>query len=135
VQQWSWRFGDGGTSNVQNPSYRYGASGTYSVWLQVTDEYGQQSSTTRSVTVTLPASGITLSVGPYRVRGVHHVDLVWTGASGSQVTIHRDGALVDTVPNGGRHTDAIGGRGPAATGTDVCEVGTSVCSPEVLAEF
>jgi len=135
VRQWSWRFGDGGTSSVQNPSYSYRASGTYSVWLQVTDEHGQQSSTTRSVTVTVPVSGITLSAGPYRVRGVHHVDLVWSGASGSQVSVHRDGVLVGTVPNGGRHTDAIGGRGPADYRYRVCEVGTGVCSPEVLVEF
>ena len=135
VRQWSWRFGDGGTSNVQNPPYNYRASGTYSVWLQVTDEYGQQSSTTRDVTVTIPAGGISLTASPYKVRGVNHVDLVWSGASGSQVTIHRDGSQVDTVPNGGRHTDAIGARGPAVYRYRVCEVGTGVCSPEVLAEF
>ena len=135
VRQWSWRFGDGGTSSVQNPSYSYQASGTYSVWLQVTDEHGQQSSTTRTVTVTVPASGITLSAGAYRVRGARHVDLVWTGASGSHVTVHRDGALVETVLNGGRHTDAIGGRGPGDYRYRVCEVGTGVCSPEVLVEF
>lgn len=32
-----WNFGDGGTSNLQNPSHAYNMSGTYSVCLTITD--------------------------------------------------------------------------------------------------
>ena len=32
---WSWDFGDGNTSNVQNPTHTYAAGGTYSVTLTV----------------------------------------------------------------------------------------------------
>ncbi|WP_372961503.1 PKD domain-containing protein [Methanoregula sp.] len=42
---WSWNFGDGGTSNVQNPSHTYGALGTYNVTLTVTNGYGSNSTT------------------------------------------------------------------------------------------
>jgi PKD repeat protein len=135
VRLWAWSFGDGNTSSLQNTSHGYRASGTYSVRLEVTDEHDQTSWITRSVTVTVPTSGIALSAGPYRVRGAHYVDLVWTGASGSQVTIHRDGVLVGTVSNTGRHTDAIGGRGQTDYRYRVCEAGSNVCSPEVLVEF
>ncbi len=37
---WSWNFGDGTTSNVQNPRHTYSAAGTYSVSLTVTNADG-----------------------------------------------------------------------------------------------
>jgi hypothetical protein len=37
---WSWDFGDGGTSNQQNPSHAYAAAGNYSVKLTVTNAGG-----------------------------------------------------------------------------------------------
>ena len=37
---WSWDFGDGGTSYEQNPYYNYSANGTYPVNLTVTDDNG-----------------------------------------------------------------------------------------------
>jgi PKD repeat protein len=37
IVSWSWNFGDGGTSTVQNPPHTYTAAGTYSVSLTVSD--------------------------------------------------------------------------------------------------
>ena len=37
VDIWLWRFGDGTTSALQNPSHTYAAVGTYTVWLIVTN--------------------------------------------------------------------------------------------------
>jgi PKD repeat protein len=37
---WSWQFGDGGTSTLQNPTYVYNAAGTYTVTLTVTNADG-----------------------------------------------------------------------------------------------
>lgn len=37
---WSWTFGDGGTSSVQNPSHAYPAEGDYTVTLSVTNACG-----------------------------------------------------------------------------------------------
>lgn len=37
---WSWSFGDGGTSNKQNPSYAYSSFGMYTVSLSVANKYG-----------------------------------------------------------------------------------------------
>jgi PKD repeat protein len=34
---WSWNFGDGGTSNAQNPSHTYSSLGIYAVTLQIQD--------------------------------------------------------------------------------------------------
>lgn len=38
---WTWDFGDGGSSNVQNPLHQYSASGTYSVSLLASNPNGQ----------------------------------------------------------------------------------------------
>jgi PKD repeat protein len=37
---WTWTFGDGGTSTLQNPSYQYTIAGTYSVTLKATNSAG-----------------------------------------------------------------------------------------------
>jgi PKD repeat protein len=54
IASYSWTFGDGGTSTVQNPSHTYGAAGTYTVTLRVTDNQGATNTTSQSVTVTAP---------------------------------------------------------------------------------
>jgi PKD repeat protein len=54
VTAWNWNFGDGGTSSSENPSHTYGAGGTYTVRLIVTDNDGAKDTTTRSVSVTAP---------------------------------------------------------------------------------
>ena len=37
---WFWDFGDGNTSNLQNPSHTYQTGGIYSVVLTTTNQYG-----------------------------------------------------------------------------------------------
>jgi PKD repeat protein len=45
AQAWSWNFGDGNTSTLQNPSHTYTAEGTYTVILTVTNNIGSDSET------------------------------------------------------------------------------------------
>lgn len=40
ISGWSWNFGDGGTSSVQNPNYCYSTPGVYTVSLTVTSNNG-----------------------------------------------------------------------------------------------
>jgi serine protease AprX len=70
VVAWSWAFGDGGTSNVQDPSYSYAAAGTYMVTLTVTDDGSGSASTTNSVTVTAPTGGTTMHIADLDGSGV-----------------------------------------------------------------
>lgn len=48
---WSWNFGDGGTSTVQNPQYKFTKPGIYDVSLQITDGSGSSYSDTKKVYV------------------------------------------------------------------------------------
>ncbi len=51
INQWAWTFGDGGTSNVQNPTHAYSTPGAETVTLTVTDANGKTSTATHSLTV------------------------------------------------------------------------------------
>jgi PKD repeat protein len=50
---WSWDFGDGGSSNLQNPTYSYATAGTYTVCLEAGDGCNSDVSC-QSVIITCP---------------------------------------------------------------------------------
>ena len=54
VVSWSWDFGDGNSSSDQNPTHAYGAYGTYTVELTVTDDDGATGTASESVTLSDP---------------------------------------------------------------------------------
>lgn len=51
---WAWDFGDGNSSTVQNPSHTYGAAGSYTVCLTVTNSCGSNTFC-QTVVVNCPA--------------------------------------------------------------------------------
>jgi PKD repeat protein len=52
---YAWNFGDGGTSNLENPVHVYAAAGTYTVTCVATNSFGS-STTSHPVTVTAPVN-------------------------------------------------------------------------------
>ncbi len=54
IATWQWDFGDGFATNAQSPTHGYGAAGTYTVTLTVTDAGGLTDETQQAVTVTEP---------------------------------------------------------------------------------
>lgn len=56
IVSYSWSFGDGGTSNQQNPSHTFNSAGNYSVLLTVTDDKGATDTKTLHVYVTSESS-------------------------------------------------------------------------------
>ncbi|MEM9490371.1 MAG: PKD domain-containing protein, partial [Myxococcota bacterium] len=58
VVAWAWDFGDGNTSNLQNPTHTYGSTGLYSVTLTVTDDEGQSDTFVQEVAVGEPPEPI-----------------------------------------------------------------------------
>jgi subtilisin family serine protease len=132
---WSWSFGDGTTSTAQNPSRAYAAAGTYTVSLTVTDDGGATGATSKSVSVSAPSSGISLSATGYKVQGRKHTDLTWSGASGSQVDVFRDDDRIATVANSGSWTHVTDERGGGTSVYRICEAGTSTCSNQVTVGY
>jgi subtilisin family serine protease len=136
VSSWSWEFGDGATSTAQNPSHTYGAGGTYTVSLTVTDDDGATDTAAQDVTVSsATGGGLTLAATGYKVRGRHAIDLTWEGATSTNVDVYRNGRVLTTTANDGTYTDQTSNRGKGSYTYQVCEAGTSTCSGEVTVTF
>jgi PKD repeat protein len=132
----SWNFGDGGTSTATNPSHTYASGGTYAVTLTVTDTGGLQDGESKNVTVSSGGGGgITLTATGYKVKGVQHADLSWSGATSTNVDVFRNNVKIVTTPNDGAHTDNIGKKGGGTYTYRVCEAGTTTCSNNVNVVF
>ncbi len=135
ITAWSWTFGDGGTSIAQSPAHTYATGGTYTVTLTVTDGGGATGTASQSVTVSASSGTITLSATGRKVKGWQYADLGWSGASGTDVDVYRDGSQLATTANDGAYTDAIGRRGGGSYTYKVCQAGTSTCSNEATVTF
>ncbi len=51
IQTYFWDFGDGSSSDLPNPTHSYAETGSYTVLLRVTDDEGDQDSTTAKVLI------------------------------------------------------------------------------------
>jgi len=134
ISAWNWDFDDYNISTEQNPSHTYSSEGTYSVKLTVTDDDGATHSISKDVTVG-SGGGITLTATGYKVRGLQKADIEWSGATGGQVKIYRDGVLIATTENDGFYTDDINNRGGGSYTYQVCETDGSACSNEATVTF
>jgi PKD repeat protein len=134
---WSWDFGDGtGTSTLQDPLHTYETTGIYIVSLIATNTYGSNTETKVDyITVTEPNVEITLIATGYKVRGRKTTDLEWSGASGGEVEIYRDGVLIATPDNNGSYHDATNIRGGGSLTYQVCDTEGSICSNEVIVYY
>ncbi len=114
---WSWTFGDGGTSTVQNPSHTYTAAGTYTVSLTVTNAFGSDTLTkTDYITVTEPSAGGTMYVADMNVYRVQSGRKFYGRCD---VTILDDGgAPVSAATVYATYSGDISGSVSGVTGTD-----------------
>lgn len=139
IASWGWDFGDGtGSSADQDPSYTYILPGTYSVSLTVTDNDGLSDTTIQGVIVSsAPGGAISLTATGYKIKGVQHVDLTWSGATSTDLDIYRDGGIPAKTVNDGAYTDNIGKKGGGSYVYKVCETGSvpAVCSDTVTVTF
>jgi len=51
VDEWFWEFGDGYSSDLQNPTHQYADDGSYNVTLTINDDDGAVNATTKTVVV------------------------------------------------------------------------------------
>jgi gliding motility-associated-like protein len=75
IVAWSWVFGDGGTSTLQNPTHAYQQIGTYGVSLTVTDALGCQATVIGSqpIVITNPIANFLASTSTNICEG----DSIW----------------------------------------------------------
>jgi PKD repeat protein len=59
IKAWQWDFGDGNSSNDQNPVHDYAAAQAYNATLTVTDSGGSTNSVTKPVTLEAPTADLT----------------------------------------------------------------------------
>jgi len=97
ISAWSWNFGDGGTSQVRNPSHTYSSTGPYSVTLTVTDNDGAKSAVTKKQ-IQVAAAGAEVGLYSYPNPASRQASIVYylpTGATDPVLRIYSiTGALV-----------------------------------------
>ena len=137
VTAWAWDFGDGATSDAQNPTHTYSAGGTFTVSLTATDDDGATGTDEQSLTVTEPPTGgISLSATGYKVKGLQKADLTWSGTASGSVDIKRGSTTIATgITDTGSYTDNIDSRGGGSYTYTVCEAGTNTCSNTATITF
>jgi hypothetical protein len=85
-----------------------------------------------TTTTTAPAASISLTVTKGTYDGTKSkATLRWSGASGSNVDVYRNGARVTTTANDGEWVDKAGVKLAAGTvrSYKVCRASTTTCSP------
>ncbi|PKL60992.1 MAG: cell surface protein, partial [Methanomicrobiales archaeon HGW-Methanomicrobiales-2] len=84
VTTWSWDFGDGQSSDEQNPAHIYTTAGTYMVSLNASNAYGFDASVSAGVinVLTAPVADFTFAPG----EGNTPLAVTFTDASTGNIT-------------------------------------------------
>ncbi len=124
ITAWTWSFGDGGTSDQQNPSYTYFEAGTYTVMLTV---IGPGGAATTSETITVEAGPPSASFLSEPGTGVVPLTVSFTDLSSGVITSRAwnfgDGDSsneqnpVHTYQAAGTYTVTLTVTGPSGTDT------------------
>ncbi len=144
LQSWLWNFGNGDTSDLQNPVYRYSVPGTYVVSLSVTDTFGCGSSYTDTITI-LSKPGVGFSMSADSICSPGSVSFLDTSDAGLSLQWLINGVPASTLPNpvfnfvnNSSTTDSliiISLIGTAASGCQDTVVDTVTVLPKPLADF
>ncbi len=70
ITNWTWNFGDGSTSNLQNPTHQYLVNGTYNVTLTATDAEGVSGTSATQSVIVVPIPGPPLSLYSVSFDGI-----------------------------------------------------------------
>ena len=103
--------------------------------LSVTDNAGATGQTSAAVTVADGSSGIVLTVSGRRDATTQYMTLDWTGATGANVDVYRNGAFLNLQVNDGHYTNTRSLPGSPSYTYKLCQTGSTVSSNEATVIF
>lgn len=109
TQVWSWDFGDGNTSSLQNPNNQYSGNGTFLITLNIVDSNGCEDSVSYNITIDTAVTvdlgadtslcGGNLDINAYVGSGVIYA---WSnGSADSLINVDTTGIYSVMVDNNG----------------------------------
>ena len=133
---WSWTFGDGTTSTLQNPSKVYNTAGAYTVNLTVNNSVGPASSTSQTISIySVPVASFTKSASsgtaPFGVNFTdtstgNIVSWLWAFGDGTTSTAQNPSKTYSTA---GNFTVTLTATNPAGSATSPGQVVNSYSVP------
>ncbi|MDG2084966.1 MAG: PKD domain-containing protein, partial [Planctomycetota bacterium] len=144
INIWAWDFGDGSTSNLQNPEHVYTEAGSYNVTLTVIGPGGTDSSSCAScITVTSPAPVASFDVS--QTSGDYDLPVTFTSTSTGPVDSYLwdfgDGSSsaeenpTHTYTEAGLYSVLLTVTGPGGADSDLCNSCINVTHPVPQASF
>ncbi|MEA3446309.1 MAG: PKD domain-containing protein [Bacteroidota bacterium] len=136
---WTWDFGDGTTSSLQNPTHTYAQNGTYAVTLTILCANGY-STTTQTITIGTPScnADFIYALVPGSLMGYQYTDLS-TGAPTSWAWDFGDGTTstlqnpTHTYAQNGTYVVTLTISGPNCSDTETMTITTGTTS--CIADF
>jgi hypothetical protein len=129
-------------SVAANGDFSYTPTGAFegndSFDYAITDNNGDSDAATVNITVGNPPALREVTTVPFKVKGVHHVEVFWSGFQAADVDIRRDGGPTVTVANaeGSWVDETIGAKGGGVTYSyEVCEAGSTTECASASASF
>ena len=137
--QWAWNFGDGQTSNVQNPTHTYANAGNYTVLLTVTNQDGTDTKQiTNCVVVNAVPTANATNSGAYCVGETIELSVEsdiateyqWTGPMGFSSTLQNPTRANATANHVGTYSVTVTTANgcSAVASTDVIVIANPVAS-------
>ena len=144
ISIWAWDFGDGNTSNLQNPSHTYTEAGTYDVTLTIIGPGGTDSTTCPGcVTVTSPAPVAAFSTS--QTSGEYDLPVTFTSLSSGPIDSYQwsfgDGSSsteenpTHVYTSAGTYTVSLIVTGPGGSDTSTCTDCITIDHPAPVAGF
>lgn len=97
IVDWYWEFGDGYSSIQQNPGHRYATPGTYSVYLCITDDDGDQAHFTQEIII-FQDSSLSVTITYPTANELLNGTTILRGETNSTISILRVDIKIDNGP-------------------------------------